>query len=163
MLQPVRLSVKGNQAVGPKAYIFVQSKLQRDDLVPLVYNNAKSRADAAVQFFRDVLKFKPENIFVCEDYTKAQVLEVFKQILEEAKAFNIDEKWGYRDVNAIYINWIGFCLNPDTHDFMGENDSPITYVNGSAGKSGAMSGISSGGKSFTRKSLERKSSVKSVK
>ena len=40
-LQTVRLSVKGNQPVEPKAYIFVQSKLQRGNLEALEYTNAE--------------------------------------------------------------------------------------------------------------------------
>ena len=32
MLQTVKLSVKGTQSENPKAFIFVQSKLQRGDL-----------------------------------------------------------------------------------------------------------------------------------
>ena len=79
------------------------------------------------------MKFKPENIKVYEDKTKAEVMEIFAKILEDARKFDSDEKWGPRDTNAIYINWIGFCLNPDVYGFMVENESPVTYVNNSAG------------------------------
>ena len=112
MLQPIRLSVRGNQPLDPKAYIFVQSKLQRNDLPPLEYNNAKARADATFSFFRDVLQFKPENIFVHEDYSKAEVKQAFAKLTEEAKSFEDGKMKGPRDVNAVYISWVGFCLNP---------------------------------------------------
>ena len=112
MLQPIRLSVRGNQPVDPKAYIFVQSQLQRNDLPPLEYINAKARAEATFRFFHDVLQFKPENIFVYEDYSKAQIKQVFDKLMEEAKSFEDDQTNGPRDVNAIYITWVGFCLNP---------------------------------------------------
>ena len=71
MLQNVKLSVKGKQSENPKAYILVQSKLQRGELEALEYTNAEERAAAAVEFFTDVLEFKPENVVVCRDYTKA--------------------------------------------------------------------------------------------
>jgi hypothetical protein len=90
------------------------------------------------------------------------VLEIFEQIFEEAKTFDNDNKWGERDVNAIYINWIGFCLNPDSHTFMGENESPVTYVNDSASKSSVKSGVKPGRKSSIKSThkLKRNSSSK---
>ena len=108
----MRLSVKGNQPVNPKAYIFVQPKLRRGDLEPLEYTDAEERANAAVELFRDVLGFKPENVVVCRDYTKAQIIELLNKLEAEAKAFEKDTKNRAGDVNAIYINWIGFQLDP---------------------------------------------------
>ena len=129
MLQPIRLSVRGNQPVNPKAYIFVQSKLQRADLTPLEYINAKARADSTVRFFREVLQFQPENILVYEDYSKAEIKQVFDELIKEAKAFEDDKMRGPRDVNAVYITWVGFCLNPQFHPFMVDNQSPIKSTN----------------------------------
>ena len=40
----------------------------------------------------------------------------------EAEAFEKDTKNGSRDVNTIYINWIGFSIEPSTHPFMSELD-----------------------------------------
>ena len=108
----MRLSVKGNQPVEPKAYIFVQSKLQRGDLKALEYFDAEERATAAVELFTDVLEFKQENVVVCRDYTKAQILELLNKLHSEAEAFEKDSKNGAKDVNAIYINWIGFSITP---------------------------------------------------
>ena len=71
MLQTLRIRVKGNKPVNPKAYIIVQTKLQRGDLPELEYTNANERADAAEEFFTDVLEFKPENVKVYRDYNKA--------------------------------------------------------------------------------------------
>ena len=68
--------------------------------------------------FRDILKFKPENVIVCRDFTKAQVIELLEKLQKEAEIFEKDKKNGPRDVNAIYINWIGFRLNPSLHSFM---------------------------------------------
>ena len=68
--------------------------------------------------FKDILKFKPENVIVCRDFTKAQVIELLERLRNEAEQFEYDKKNGPRDVNAIYINWIGFRLNPSLHSFM---------------------------------------------
>ena len=59
-----------------------------------------------------MLQFKPENIFVYEEYSKAQIKQVFDKLNEDAKAFEDDKVKGPRDVNAVYITWVGFCLNP---------------------------------------------------
>ena len=112
VLQTARLSVKGNQSKNPQAYILVQSKLQRGDLKALEYTNAEERAQAAVEFFTDVLEFKPENVVVCRDYTKAQIIELLDQLYSEAEAFENNSNNSSRDANAIFINWIGFMLDP---------------------------------------------------
>ena len=112
MLQNVKLSVEGKQSENPKAYILVQPKLQRGELEALEYTNAEERAAAAVEFFTDVLEFKPENVVVCRDYTKAQILELLEKLHSEAELFEKDTKNGSKDVNTIYINWIGFCITP---------------------------------------------------
>ena len=75
-----------------------------------MYTDAEERAAAAVEFFTNVLEFKPENVKVCRDYSKAQVIELLDKLHEEAKAFEMDSKNGPRDVNAIYINWVGFSI-----------------------------------------------------
>ena len=111
MLQSARLSVEGTQSENPTAYIFVQSKLQRGELEPLEYTNAEERAAAAVEFFTDVLKFKPENVIVCRDYTKAQIIELFDQLYQKAEAYEKDSKNASKDNNAIFFNWIGFTLD----------------------------------------------------
>ena len=118
MLQTVRVSVEGNQPVEPKAFIFVQSKLQRGDLEAIEYIDAEERAAAAVELFRDVLQFKPENVVMCRDYTKAQVIELFEKLHSEAELFENDIKNGSRNVNAIYVNWIGFTLHSGDHPIM---------------------------------------------
>ena len=107
----MRLSVKGNRPVNPKAYIFVYSKLQRANLEPIEYSNAEERAAAAVELFRDVLEFKPENVVICRDYNKAQIIELLNKLQAESEAFENDSKNGKRDVNAIYISWIGFGID----------------------------------------------------
>ena len=81
-LQSLRLSVEGNNPDESKAYIFVQPKLQRGGLAPLEYFNAEGRAEAAVEFFRDVLEFEPKNVIICRDYSKAQVIEQLNNIDE---------------------------------------------------------------------------------
>ena len=82
----------------------MQPTLQREGLEPLEYTDAEERAAAAVEFFTDVLEFKPENVKVYRDFSKAQVIELLDKLHEEAKAFEIDSKNGPRDVKAIYIN-----------------------------------------------------------
>ena len=77
-----------------------------------MYTDAEERAAAAVEFFTDVLEFKPENVKVCRNYSKSQVIELLDKLHQEAKAFEKDSKNGSRDVNAIYINWVGFRINP---------------------------------------------------
>ena len=59
-----------------------------------------------------MLEFKPWNVIVCRDYTKAQILELLDKLHSEAEAFEKDAKNGSKDVNAIYINWIGFSIDP---------------------------------------------------
>lgn len=113
MLQPLRLSVKGNQPVDPKAYIFVQDKLEREGLEPLEYTNADLKADAAVEFFKNVLEFKAENVVVCRDYSKAQVIQLLDKLHKEAEIFGNNSQNSSSDVNALYIYWIGFCIRPD--------------------------------------------------
>jgi hypothetical protein len=49
---------------------------------------------------------------VCRDYTKAQIIELLNKLEVEAKAFEKDTKNRAGDVNAVYINWIGFKLDP---------------------------------------------------
>ena len=87
-----------------------------------MYTDAEERAAAAVEFFTDVLEFKPENVKVCRNYSKSQVIELLDKLHEEAKAFEMDSKNGPRDVNAIYINWVGFCIHPSFHPFMSQLD-----------------------------------------
>ena len=77
-----------------------------------MYTDAEERAAAAVEFFTDVLEFKPENVKVCRDYSKAQVIELLDKLHEEAKVFETDSKNGPRDFNAIFINWVGFNIDP---------------------------------------------------
>ena len=114
VLKTLRLTVKGNQPANPKAYIFVQSKLQRGDLPPLEYPDAEKRAEAAQEFFKDVLNFKSENVVVCQDYTKKQVIELMTQLCNEAESFELENN--SRKANAIYLNWIGFCLSDQTDE-----------------------------------------------
>jgi hypothetical protein len=59
-----------------------------------------------------VLEFKQENVVVCRDYTKAQILELLEKLRSDAELFEKDAKNGSKDVNTIYINWIGFMISP---------------------------------------------------
>ena len=66
------------------------------------------------------MKFRPEHVVVCRDFTKAQVIELLVKLQKEAEQFEKEKNNGPRDVNAIYFNWIGFRLNPSLHSFMNE-------------------------------------------
>ena len=59
-----------------------------------------------------MLLFKPENVVVCRDFSKAQVIELLNCVYLEAEVFEKDTKNRSQDVNTIYINWIGFRIKP---------------------------------------------------
>ena len=79
MLQPILIPVRGNRPVKPKAYVFVNRFLQRGALPKIEYTNAEERAQAHVEFFTEVLKFDKEDVHLCRDFSKAQVLDLMSQ------------------------------------------------------------------------------------
>lgn len=122
MLQPILIPVRGNRPVKLKAFVFVNQYLQRGDLPKLEYTNAEERAQAHVEFFTEVLKFDKEDVHLCRDFSKAQILNLLSQQQKDAEAFEKDEKHGPNDVNLIYFSWVGFCLNSQYHKYMDELD-----------------------------------------
>ena len=59
-------------------------------------------------------------MIVCREFTRAQINELFDNLIKEAEHFYEENKINPRDVNVIYINWIGFCLRPELHSFINQ-------------------------------------------
>ena len=78
MLQPLRISISCFPIIHSRAYIFSQSKLQRQDLKPLIYDNADERASESEEFFREDLKFNHTEI--CRDMDKQHITDKFAEI-----------------------------------------------------------------------------------
>ena len=76
MLQPLRIEVNCFPVVKSKAVIFVVEEMQRDQLKPLVFPNALSRAKISKQFLEKTLGL--EDVKICQNFTKEQVVEVFE-------------------------------------------------------------------------------------
>ena len=118
LLQPMRIDVSGNKPIQPKLFIFVNHTLKRDGLKEIVYDNADKRAKAFEMMFREVFKFKPENIHYCYNYSKKQMIEKFHELYIDAQKFESDPTHDIRDRNPIYIAWIGFVLDEAYHRYM---------------------------------------------
>ena len=91
---------------------FLMKKINK----PLEYKDAELRAAAAVKFFRDVLKIK--HVEVLRNLSREEIIEVIKQLEREAAEFENSKDYDTQAVNAIFVNWIGFKLSPETHPFM---------------------------------------------
>ena len=118
MLQPLQMSIKGNLISDISAYIFVQTSLQRDNLPAIEYNNADKRAEEARKFFVEEFKLDPKKVMVYEDLDKAFILSIFKSIKAEAQKFKEKNEQNANAAKAVFVNWIGFCLNLDYHPYL---------------------------------------------
>ena len=118
MLQPLQMSIKGNLISDISAFIFVQTSLQRDNLPAIEYNNADKRAEEARKFFVEEFKLDPKKVMVYEDLDKAFILSIFKSIKAEAQKFKEKNEQNANAAKAVFVNWIGFCLNLDYHPYL---------------------------------------------
>ena len=85
-----------------------QYKSKKEAYAPsLEYTDAFQRAEAAEKFFREILKI--ENVYIHTNLTKDQILTKLDVVLHEADRFDRENK-DPQAVNAVFINWIGFCL-----------------------------------------------------
>ena len=71
-LQTLRLPVKPLKAKRKIAYIFVMTQLSRDNLKPLIWNNAENRAAELYECLKNDLKYDDIQIFT--NLSKEQVL-----------------------------------------------------------------------------------------
>ena len=62
-LQTLRLPVKPLKAKRKIAYIFVMTQLSRDNLIPLIWNNAENRAAELYECLKNDLKYDDIQIF----------------------------------------------------------------------------------------------------
>ena len=120
MLQPLRISVNCFPIVISRAYIFSQSKIQRNNLKPLLYNNADQRANEAEAFFKNDLKF--DHTEICSDMNKQQIFEKFAEIQKFSDEFEMHYKKEKQSVLAIAIVWVGFKMIYATHPIITPED-----------------------------------------
>ena len=59
---------------------------------------------------------------VYEDLDKAFILSIFKSIKAEAQKFKQKNEQNANAAKAIFVNWIGFCLNYDYHPYLDNFD-----------------------------------------
>ena len=78
MLQPTLIPIRGNRPVKRKAYIFVNKYMQRGDLIKLEYFNAEEIGNAHYKLFTELFEFAKEDVVICRDYSKNQVLSLLK-------------------------------------------------------------------------------------
>ena len=72
-LQTLMLPVKPLKAKLKIAYIFVMTQLSRDNLIPLIWNNAENRAAELYECLKNDLKYDDIQIFT--NLSKEQVLD----------------------------------------------------------------------------------------
>ena len=80
------MTVKPLKAKKRIAYIFVMTHLKKDDLEPLIWDNAEARADVIYACFKNDLKYDDVKIFT--DLSKEKVLEKFKELQNIASKFS---------------------------------------------------------------------------
>ena len=63
-MQTLRLPVKPLKAKRKIAYIFVMTQLSRDNLVPLIWNNAENRAAELYECLKNDLKYDDVQVLI---------------------------------------------------------------------------------------------------
>ena len=82
-LQTLRLQVKPLIAKQKIAYIFVMTHIQRDNLKPIIWNDAEKRAAAVSECFKRDLKY--DVVQIHKNLSKLKVLEKLKELHEISK------------------------------------------------------------------------------
>ena len=76
-----------------------------------------------MHLYKNTLKF--DEVEVCKNYSKAQILEKFKEIKTKIKPF-VDVTYGSEVIYAISVVWIGFKLDylyPQHAEILKEKDA----------------------------------------
>ena len=107
-LQTMRMSIRGHRIEDISVFILVQTHLQRGDLPVLDYVNAEKRAEATATLFRDVIKIAPEKIKIIKNATKAELLALFKEIKDDAKRHEDENKDKPHALKSFFFSCIGF-------------------------------------------------------
>ena len=82
------------------------------DVFSVPWVNAKARGQTAMKLFKEVFKFN--EVKVCTNLAKQQVIEELAKLEEKADIFEEEKLKGERfGVFAIGIVWIGHTLNTD--------------------------------------------------
>jgi hypothetical protein len=61
-----------------KGLIFVQKEIQCEGYEPLIYEDAMVRAEKTKKFFEESMKL--ENVEICEDLTRIEIMKKFDEI-----------------------------------------------------------------------------------
>ena len=80
------MPVKPFKAKKRIAYIFVMTHLKKDDLEPLIWDNAEARADVIYDCFKNDLEYDDVKIFT--DLSKEKVLEKLEELQNIASKFS---------------------------------------------------------------------------
>ena len=121
-LQTMRMSIRGHRVEDISVFILVQTHLQRGDLPVLDYVNAEKRAEATVTLFRDVIKIAPEKIKIIKNATKAELLALFKEIKDDAKRHEDENKDKPHSLKSFFFSCIGFQLDSQYHPYLKDFD-----------------------------------------
>ena len=89
-LQILKLPVEPLKAKIKIAYIFVMTKLQREDLKPLIWNDAKTRALAMQEFLKN--DFKYDTVEIHTDLSKEKIVEKIRKLEEIAGNFSATQQ-----------------------------------------------------------------------
>ena len=89
----MRLAVYCYPMLISKCLIFVQEKLQRDELEPIIEKDAKIRAEITKAFFEEDLKF--DDVKIHMNNTKQEVIQIFDNLQKESDKFEEENKDDY--------------------------------------------------------------------
>ena len=56
--------------------------MQLRELEPLIYKNAKDRAEKSKAFFKDVMKL--DSVEICEDFSRDDIIQKFEEVQKES-------------------------------------------------------------------------------
>ena len=109
MLQLARVAINCYNVLKSKGLIFVQKELQCEGYEPLIYKDAMVRAEKTKTFFEESMKL--ENVEICEDFTREEIIEKFDEIQKEADKFEAAHKNDHQAVYGVYIAWFGYYVD----------------------------------------------------
>ena len=94
-----------------KATVDERDDLEKDYVTGIKYKNAVSRGELAQKLFEKVLKF--DQVRVCKNYSKAQIIKVLQDLAKRAKKLDFDNKRHHKnELLTVSISWVGFNLQP---------------------------------------------------
>ena len=106
------IDYRGNLMKKSRAVIFVNSEIipqQNHELPTLTYNNSEERAELAYDLFKNVLGY--DEVEICRDQTKAQIIDKFGELKADAAAF--EKTHTPQTIFSQAVVWIGFVIQPD--------------------------------------------------